>query len=1406
MEANRPELDVLRGKRTAEALQAWTAHFAGGDRKRAQRYLTALELFLGQPTGDGQEWQSYVGTLSPNTRLAYAYALGEFFEWLAAKHHRIVPPDAVTQTDAEQYTLWLGNRSWGLWEEKLRDGELPDRHAIYRSVEKIGSGTIRDVSAALPASLRRAHEHKDKDRHLVFDYAWLHLQLGRMVLHRVLARKPSMSELRVDFPRAGIDEFVLTVTDDKGSRSIDLKDVFTYSLPQARGVARTTIQARLAALSSFWDILQGSDGGEHPLVTHNVFYVVKRRVSRGICAEKKTAAAGQRMDPALVPRLLRTANEARRLPELRDKALLYLMIFMGTRVSEVLRLRRAPPPTSDQNTWPGWFDPAEPASLVVVRKGGKRLRLPYPPIALKALREFQAELERQAVGPGSQSEDPKASGYVAPDSAKWRYAELAIMPDAPLFPPLGLWGANSTANYQAMKPNLPATRGALHYTRAMTRWGASALLRRLATRAEMSPFEVRQVHPHALRHFALNAMLEGGKELRRVQAIAGHDSVQTTEGYLQDIEDPGSLSGQAEILRYLSQFEEPAGPTQEGRAAEEPEPKRTLVEATGIAVPPGALEAGAGPPPGAVAPAPPPLPVQIKAVVDVASLPPGPALPDNDLPLIPSIPEPPIKGVETGAGWAVESGDEVIEIGGKEPEPDQDEAIEIQMIEGKSAGSPDVFYDRMQDAQRALLRVYDARESGNEGEEIEAEQALAASGREPIEFTMLTRKQRAGEKVVQIDEVKRKQTQRVERIEKVQQNPWLREHYDPWPKHHGIGNQTLLPWFARGSPKTDGIVVVGTQAGKREVLPLPILSPEQVSPETVGGRRVMDFVEALHREWLQGDAAAGIGPSPSRAYGLLKWFGWFSYTTWKLERYKRDTRARADWQPWSAVCALGQDIRTHKPAWIEAWLRANSHTYRTTLRAFEAVPRGKALDQKEDFWAAFEAASFEGATVTVDVPEWFAQDDPIATLPPLEYERFAKWLANVVGQRLSPRRSAQRSTQTKLGEKREEMTVEEVKGNLALYFDDVNALAEAVREGDKEQAALHRSFLDAWTERFTELGLPDPASAPFSEIAGREERTQALIDSMLESRQDAVQTTENLFQASKLFDPKWFHIARGKHTIIHDAELRNEFREQFGQDSELLVRRAARGMWEHVKEHRLEEKKLGPGKYSLLHSIMLSYLAWIVPSGEQMEARMAAQGSEGGSSLRNRRQWLERYVESVKDLLFRPGLDEPEVETDADVLAAIQREYGLDEASAQAALQDAKIRQHLAADIEEEVQRLPFRGLEDMLGEAGGVTVVAPRAAAEERERFAREREEAGIAPVRVIRRKPMAENPGITVVGMDGETTQRLYRAATSYFPNSGRRVYLTPGAWQEGLRYTENARRMLPSAAAMIRAMTAP
>lgn len=1300
MKSNRPELALLRGKRSPANLEQWIEAFGEGDRDRGERYAAAAAALLGTSQED-DAFVSYMGALSPNTRRAYAYSITEFFEWLAAVHGHIVPPHNVTSQDAQGYVEWLANRDFTLELAKLKDGDAQERLVLYEIVQGLGSGPARlqEIVERVPSYLRTQHPGTKGGE---IDRAWLSHELGRMVLHQVLTRSPSIEELRRDNPQIGITEHLVDIPKKGGGlTAVSYEEVYNYSVPVGRPVSRATAVLRLSALSSFWQALSLPDRQDtEPLIKYDVFAPVKKRVSRGLSAERRLGAQKQnQLTPEIVQALL-VATDGTSLSERRDAALLWFLVLSGVRINEALQMRRSDPPRAEENRYPGWFElTSDPPTFVIIRKGGKRQRLPYPSYALRALVAFQAALEDAAAPRAAQSERKGQPGYIAPDSARWRYRELADQPDAPLFPSLEFWGANSTHRFVEHRPNAAGRPGA-RYQRAMTQQGAEKLLQRIAERAQLSEADQKKVHPHALRHFAGTAMAEQGKPIREIQHILGHETMLTTEGYLKSVTSMDALSGQAEVLSYIARAA-PAQPAQEA-------PPEEVVSAHGTSV-------EEAPEPEAE----PPSPVEEAEVV--AAVEPGGS---ENLLAEPPSPEPVAVTVhERGRGK-----EPIVELSTEQPPDAPSPALEID--DGMSWGSP--------------RGVYEALAEGQDQEEVH--------------FTRVMRRGTAkGHKKAATVTTK---TTGGKQYELIQADTWLRDHYDPWPLNYGIGADSLLPWFAKGSPSKNGVVTASIptpEGGRRTVKiePLPVLAPDQVYPETDDPRALFTRLEELYERW--------VTEAPSKTYGLERWFAFFAWRTANLEK---ETDKNFNWVPFDGVAKLGDDVRAHDDEWLAEWFEQNAHTYRATVRAFEDIqrPRGRSYDDLEwaDFKESFQEASFEGVGAQ-DIPEWFADADPIRAIydrDPKEFDELVDWLANITGKKLTKERDESRDIQEEYSADKRDENMQQAIITLGYYYDWVDELDAARRSGDFTTANDAKETVSLAASQLTELGIGDPTQSDLPR--SRDERIAKLVAQAFPEKATEL-TNPNVFAGAEVFDPGLMHIDTRTKTITHTPQYRRLFAERYdGRDSECVMRRAVRAMWETVQRSgRVAEKgRAQASQYSLLYSVMLSYIAWIVPCPKDMEEAMRTTHAPE----RGRKEYLLSFNRALK--LSVLGEEEP-----TDIMEVLM-ETGLDKQGAEAAL-DTLLFQH-AFSAEQEVPGIDVE--EAQFREAFGSMLVF----------------------------QPTSRGAIISEAGESPEEGERLMSIPEELIPNSGQRIYFTPNAQRVARNFVANAKRVLPSPLKMIAAMT--
>jgi hypothetical protein len=466
------------------------------------------------------------------------------------------------------------------------------------------------------------------------------------------------------------------------------------------------------------------------------------------------------------------------------------------------------------------------------------------------------------------------------------------------------------------------------------------------------------------------------------------------------------------------------------------------------------------------------------------------------------------------------------------------------------------------------------------------------------------------------------------------------------------------------------------------------------------------------------------------------------------------------------------------------------------VRAFEGIQRPRGGEYSEDEWLefteAFQLASYEGVSPAEEIPAWFSLDDPIREIfdrDPDEWEWFERWIGAITGQKLTKAREDERDSKLAYAEAARTDKIAAARVLLEQYFATVSDISDAEREGDRESAARYRVLLRGasasemkalkmgrepfvgLTDQLEALGVADPAKQK-----GLPEPLKDRIEWLLSKafpEAELEQVDPNVLK-SQLFDPAFFSLDRKARTIRHTEAFQEAFAARFdGRDSECVVRRAARGMWEHVKRHGMQVKKgeRRSTEYSLLYSVMLSYMAWTVPCPAVMERRMSEMSAGRFTGDDAKVSFLSAFNGIVAATLRGEGA------LDEEALMQLALEQGLDPISAREALEAALIRDSVQAEV----------ALPDV-----------PKAARE-----AKLAVEKGLGARTVPGKRRL-------VVMSEESAPETLFSVGPEpsdedLVPNAPPHRYLTPNVLARGCRLIANSEAALPSTLQMIAAMTA-
>jgi site-specific recombinase XerD len=440
---------------------------------------------------------------SSHTIRTYLKALELFSAYMQGKYGFELDPKDVSRAVAFEYMEWLMSH------------DSPNVHAV-KTLSAGGDAAL--VFAALQAALKgsvtgevniqQIYEHLPPAAAERFDpkvdgFMQLHRTISRVVVNfRSIVRMPSTKQIR---KKTG-------VISSKEERD-PLR--YRYSIRKRTKYSVASVSTYLSVLSSVWEALtegENIDGGDAPL-RYNPWrgprgpLALARAKTREDHRRRKAKVVSNALVDAVIEGTVGTTFEARR-----NRAAMLLLIYTGMRAEELVGILRR-----DLVTEQGVL------SVQIYGKGDKYRILPVYAEARDALTALENKLTEMSQVQSADEDERWKAAYAA---------TLLQSKNAPIIPSLPRWGANQ-------RDVDPATAA----TEPLDTSGLRAVIDKLAERAQvydrqlrivrpLTDEEKKKIHPHALRHYAATAAQEAGLPMEEVALMLGHEDVRTTQRYV----------------------------------------------------------------------------------------------------------------------------------------------------------------------------------------------------------------------------------------------------------------------------------------------------------------------------------------------------------------------------------------------------------------------------------------------------------------------------------------------------------------------------------------------------------------------------------------------------------------------------------------------------------------------------------------------------------------------------------------------------------------------------------------------------------------------------------------------------------------------------------------------------------
>jgi len=379
---------------------------------------------------------------------------------------------------------------------------------------------------------------------------------------------------------------------------------------------------------------------------------------------------------------------------------------------------------------------------------------------------------------------------------------------------------------------------------------------------------------------------------------------------------------------------------------------------------------------------------------------------------------------------------------------------------------------------------------------------------------------------------------------------------------------------------------------------MPVMSPEQAGDcDLESQSAICRRLSALWSDWI-----AGGGRGPTGAAALVAWLAESLETTRQVEGEL--LRRGAQWvpplAPWDETADEPRGIerttfREHEEDAIVAW-------FETQAWQFRRYPtRGqKVIDEP------------------VDLPDYYGEADPLASLSVDERQEALDWLAALTNQKIS------RSSAPIVGTTASRGEVVRFVQRMCTYDQTRTDLGEARRSGasDFEKDLLERGMAQTAKEieRIALLYGDERIDYP------------ALVDRRVRGRRSGADEREQLRTfyrriVRQVFGPgaaddaviklvamcgnvplsemqDLFRIDRALGTIAHTRETQRRMAEQTGAHSECVARRMARDLWELQKKHRTGSRQRVFSRPDELVERVQAMAAYRVPCPKALESEL----------------------------------------------------------------------------------------------------------------------------------------------------------------------------------------------------------